>query len=200
MPHKVQTVYSRFREQMLSSVRAASSIVAYNARILHLEPLAEARFEKGNVEDWLSKVHATRPLNSARELVRLARRFWEFGLERGAWSGPNPFCKRQRPPPAERACGAYLTPLEIREVLEKAPDAETRAFWGCCALAGLRQSEAAGLKRQNLDFKDSRIGMINRIVGLPRRGNAPDFVELSEGLRLLLQDLSYTPPPPAKTV
>jgi len=72
MPFNAQTFYSRFREQMLSSTMAESSALAYNARLSHLEPLAEARFRKESVEQWLDNVRKTRPQNSARELVRLA--------------------------------------------------------------------------------------------------------------------------------
>jgi len=88
----MRTLFSRFREQMLSSVQAESSVQAYNSRFAHLEPLAEARFKKESVDKWLENVYKTRSRNSARELVRLARKFWEFGMERGAWPvSLNPF-------------------------------------------------------------------------------------------------------------
>jgi hypothetical protein len=76
---------------MLSAVQSGSSVQAYNSRFAHLEPLAEARFRKESVDEWLEKVRKTRSQNSARELVRLARKLWDFGIERGAWRGINPF-------------------------------------------------------------------------------------------------------------
>jgi len=188
MPYNAQILYSRFRERMLSSAIAESSVVAYNARISHLEPLAEARFEKKSVEQWLENIRKTRPQNSARELVRLAKKFWDFGVEKGAWKGANPF-NRIRPSPTEPSKEIFLSPNQIREVLEKAPDIETRAFWACCALAGLRQSEAAALKYEQIGRSASKI------TGLPKRGNAPDFVEINDELQSLLQNLIYAPPP-----
>ncbi|MDR3000759.1 MAG: hypothetical protein LBU89_05790, partial [Fibromonadaceae bacterium] len=77
----VQSLFSHFREQTLSAVQAGSSVQAYNSRLSHLEPLAAARFRKESVDEWLEKVHKTRSHNSARELVRLAKKFWIFGVE-----------------------------------------------------------------------------------------------------------------------
>ncbi|MDR2581668.1 MAG: hypothetical protein LBC85_11850, partial [Fibromonadaceae bacterium] len=76
-----------FREELLGSCHAQSSVLAYNSRLAHLEPLAEARFKKESVDEWLENIRKTRSQNSARELVRLAKKFWEFGMERGAWKG-----------------------------------------------------------------------------------------------------------------
>ncbi|MCL2206482.1 MAG: hypothetical protein FWB90_00115 [Fibromonadales bacterium] len=192
MPFNAQMLYSRFRERMLASVAAESSVLAYNARLVHLEPLAEARFKEESVDEWLDNICKTRSQNSARELVRLAKKFWEFGIEKGAWKGANPFSKKRSPPSSPQAGGKHLSQRQIREVLRKAPDDETRAFWACCALAGLRQSEAANLKARQLVLVDS--GEL-RVEGLPQRGNAPAFVEIDEELRLLLQFISPSSSP-----
>jgi integrase len=69
--------------------------------------------------------------------------------------------------------------------LNSAPDPETKAFWACCALAGLRQSEAA-----NLTFKQILIEGSAKIIGLPARGNAPSSVEIGPDLLEILQNLS----------
>jgi integrase len=188
-----QALFSRFREQVLSTAQAGSSVQAYNSRLAHLKPLAEARFNKRGVDQWLEKMHKTRSQNSARELVRLAKKLWLFGIEKEAWRGANPFhCgekKRGRDAPFSEK--RFLSLPEIREVLKKAPDSEAYVFWACCAFAGLRQSEAANLKLLNLELLGS--GIV-RIVGLPKRGNAPDYVNVNNELCSLFQ--AYTPPPP----
>ncbi|MDR2580163.1 MAG: site-specific integrase, partial [Fibromonadaceae bacterium] len=174
---------------------------------------------------WLENIRKTRSQNSARELVRLAKKFWEFGMERGAWKGLNPFNKKHlndstqltsrqtqgfsANSPARSLGGGgrylssssekYLTPHQIQSTLACARDPETRAFWACCALAGLRQGEAAGLTLQQLSFGSGEWGVGSggaKIVGLPARGNAPDFVEISEELHLILQTLLPTPHSP----
>jgi integrase len=191
-----QALFSRFREHVLSAAQAGSSVQAYNSRLAHLEPLAEARFKKESVEQWLDKIHKTRSQNSARELMRLAKKLWLFGMEKDAWRGASPFhCgekKKGRDTPSFSA-EKFLSPPQILEVLHKAPDSETHTFWACCALAGLRQSEAASLRYRNLSPLDSG-GF--RLAGLPKRGNAPDYVEASEELSSLLQAYITPPPPP----
>ena len=62
MPFNAE-IYSHFREQTLSSAVANNSILAYNARLSHLEPLAKARFKKESVEEWLDSVSKTRSQN-----------------------------------------------------------------------------------------------------------------------------------------
>jgi len=189
----MQTLFSRFREQTLSSVQAESSVLAYNSRFVHLEPLAKARFKKDSVGHWLENVRKTRSKNSARELVRLAKKFWEFGMQLGAWPvKSNPFCTTSSAKMIEGGgLSYYSTSLnykyiyaeQIQKILNLAPNPETQAFWACCALAGLRQSEAANLVWKQISGA--------KIVDLPARGNAPTSVEIGSNLLEFLQNYCH---------
>ena len=92
------------------------------------------------------------------EIVKVVRKCREWNTETFDLREFNPF-KSIKTPKIPKGRVEFWTSDEIDRILQKAPSAAYRAFWGLMAYAGLRFSEARNLRKENVH--DGVITVIN---------------------------------------
>ena len=174
----------RYRSELAALHRThPKTMVAYDYRLAHVESLLliNPHITRSSVRAWIAQLAQAMKPKTVREVVRLAKRFWAWGLAIGAFQGEDPFHGAQLPKKVRNERPFWLV-SEVEAILVSAPSEELRAFWGVMAWAGLRHAEAATLTWGQIDLDRSEL----RVLG---KGDKPAIVPISARLRPLLDGL-----------
>jgi len=150
--------------------------IAYDQRLKRLEPLLRGRLSlsdvtKNHCRAWVSEMSSPKMIKgkarslgprTVQETVKVAKGFWRWAVDCG-YASEIPL-ERIPLPKRRKKEKPFWTAEEVRAILDKAPDPETKAFWGVMAYAGLRHEEAYTLTWNRVDLKANEIRVFGKMA------------------------------------
>lgn len=195
--HDIGKLFNDFIAHKESTLVGTMSSVRYNTMSRNILQWCEengVRFVEdvsaGVAQDFANFMAKKFQPVTVRQYIMVFRTCLKYGIRKFSLERVNPFTGVEQPKLVKRA-KEFWTPEEIDRILDNAPTPALRLEWSLMAFAGLRRSEAYGLKPE--DINDNFI----HVVG---KGNKEAFVPIAERLKeeieraggIIHDDLSMT--------